>query len=174
MFQSLPDAWAIKQYFPMIPIHRLNEEPTREAVISDVTCDCEGQISSFMTSKGQLKPTLPVHDIAGDDETAEYIMGVFLVGAYQETLGVLHNLLGDTSVVTVRLKNGKIEYTKQLAGDTNAEVLSYLEYEPRQLIKGFRELADSAVQREKVSEEMAEEAIKNYRKSLRDYTYFTT
>jgi arginine decarboxylase len=170
MFQSLPDAWAIKQFFPMMPIHRLNQKPTRDAVISDVTCDCEGQISSFMTEKGVLKPTIPVHEISDHED---YIMGVFLVGAYQETLGDLHNLLGDTSVVTVRLKHGKIEYSKQLQGDTNAEVLSYLEFDPRKLIKGFRELTDSAVERERVSEEMAEEALKNYRKSLRDYTYFT-
>ncbi len=171
MFQSLPDAWAIGQYFPMMPIHRLCEQPTREAVISDVTCDCEGQISSFLDSKGNSKPTIPLHELKGNDD---YIMGVFLVGAYQETLGDLHNLLGDTSVVTVRLKeDGQIQFTKQLEGDTNAEVLSYLEFDPRQLAKGFRALADSAVERAKVGEEIAEQAMKNYRKALRGYTYFT-
>lgn len=171
MFQSLPDAWAINQFFPIAPIHRLDEQPTRNAVISDVTCDCEGQISCFMDGSGNKRTTIPLHEIK---DAEDYIMGVFLVGAYQETLGDLHNLLGDTSVVTVRLKNGRIVFSRQLAGDTNAEVLSYLEYEPRNLLKRFRALTEQAVESGKVTEEAAEIIYKNYRQNLKSYTYFAS
>ncbi len=172
MFQSLPDAWAIKQYFPVSPIHRLKERPTRQAVISDVTCDCEGTLTCFMTAKGAKRTTIPLHEL--QDPSQDYIMGVFLVGAYQETLGDLHNLLGDTSVVTARLKNGRIAFTRQLEGDSAAEVLSYLEYEPRNLLKRFRQLTDAAAETGKVTEEVAEEFYRNYRKNLKAYTYFTS
>ena len=172
MFQSLPDAWAIKQYFPVSPIHRLKERPTRQAVISGVTCDCEGTLTCFMTAKGAKRTTIPLHEL--QDPSQDYIMGVFLVGAYQETLGDLHNLLGDTSVVTARLKNGRIAFTRQLEGDSAAEVLSYLEYEPRNLLKRFRQLTDAAAETGKVTEEVAEEFYRNYRKNLKAYTYFTS
>jgi arginine decarboxylase len=169
MFQSLPDAWAINQFFPIAPIHRLNEEPTRNAVISDVTCDCEGQLSCFMDEAGKVRTTIPLHEMKDNED---YLMGIFLVGAYQETLGDLHNLLGDTSVVTARLKDGKIAFSRQLAGDTCAEVLSYLEYEPRNLLKRFRALTDAAVESGKITEETAEVFYKNYRSNLKSYTYF--
>ncbi len=169
MFQSLPDAWAINQFFPIAPIHRLDEEPTRNAVISDVTCDCEGQLSCFMDDEGKVRTTIPLHEMKDNED---YLMGIFLVGAYQETLGDLHNLLGDTSVVTARIKNGKIAFSRQLAGDTCAEVLSYLEYEPRNLLKRFRALTDAAVDSGKVTEEVAESFYRNYRSNLKSYTYF--
>ena len=124
-----------------------------------------------MDGNGAKRTTIPLHEIKGNDD---YIMGVFLVGAYQETLGDLHNLLGDTSVVTARLKNGKIAFSRQLAGDTNAEVLSYLEYEPRNLLKRFRALTDQAVESGKVTEEAAEVIYKNYRQNLKSYTYFAS
>ncbi len=169
MFQSLPDAWAINQFFPISPLHRLNERPTRNAIISDVTCDCEGQLSCFMDEDGVKRTTIPLHEIGEGDD---YVMGVFLVGAYQETLGDLHNLLGDTSVVTARLKDGNIAFSRQLAGDTCEEVLSYLEYEPKQLLKRFRALTDSAVDAGKITEEVAESFYKNYRANIKSYTYF--
>jgi arginine decarboxylase len=102
------------------------------------------------------------------------MMGVFLVGAYQETLGDLHNLLGDTSVVTVRLKNGKISYSQQLAGDTAAEVLSYLEYVPRDLLKRFRALTEDPLSARRVDEEAADAIYRNYRRNLKAYTYFSS
>lgn len=170
MFQSLPDVWAINQFFPVAPIHRLNEEPTRQAVISDVTCDCEGVLNCFMDDAGK-KTTIPLHPLKDDEP---YIMGVFLVGAYQETLGDLHNLLGDTSVVTVRLKNGRISYSQQLAGDTAAEVLSYLEYVPRDLLKRFRSLTEDPLSAKRVDEETAEAIYRNYRRNLKAYTYFSS
>jgi arginine decarboxylase len=169
MFQSLPDVWAIHQFFPVAPIHRLNERPTREAVISDVTCDCEGVINCFIDENGK-KSTIPLHPLKPGEP---YMMGVFLVGAYQETLGDLHNLLGDTSVVTVRLVGGKISYSRQLAGDTAAEVLSYLEYVPRDLLKRFRSLTDNPVSSKPVDEATAETIYRFYRKNLKSYTYFT-
>ncbi len=169
MFQSLPDVWAIHQFFPVAPIHRLNEKPSREAVISDITCDCEGVLNCFMDGDGR-KSTIPLHPLEGNDS---YMMGVFLVGAYQETLGDLHNLLGDTSVVTVRLLNGKITYSRQLNGDTAAEVLSYLEYTPRDLLKRFRALTEDPATAKKVTEEEAEAIYRNYRRNLKSYTYYS-
>ena len=170
MFQSLPDVWAINQFFPVAPLHRLNEKPTREAVISDVTCDCEGVLNCFIGENGKESPTIPLHDLTGNDD---YMMGVFLVGAYQETLGDLHNLLGDTSVVTVRLRGGKISYSRQLEGDTAEEVLSYLEYVPRDLLKRFKTLTEDPATQKKITEEQAAALYKAYRKNLKSYTYFS-
>jgi arginine decarboxylase len=169
MFQSLPDVWAINQFFPVAPIHRLDEQPTRQAVISDVTCDCEGVLNCFMDDAGK-KTTIPLHPLR---ENEDYMMGVFLVGAYQETLGDLHNLLGDTSVVSVRIRNGKISYSRQLPGDTAAEVLSYLEYTPRDLLKRFRALTDDPPTSRKLDEETTEAIYRNYRRNLKSYTYFS-
>jgi arginine decarboxylase len=169
MFQSLPDVWAINQFFPVAPIHRLDEQPTRQAVISDVTCDCEGVLNCFMDEAGK-KTTIPLHPLR---ENEAYMMGVFLVGAYQETLGDLHNLLGDTSVVSVRIRNGKISYSRQLPGDTAAEVLSYLEYTPRDLLKRFRALTDDPPTSRKLDEETTEAIYRNYRRNLKSYTYFS-
>ncbi len=168
MFQSLPDVWAINQFFPVAPIHRLDEQPTRQAVISDVTCDCEGVLNCFMDDAGK-KTTIPLHPLRNNEP---YMMGVFLVGAYQETLGDLHNLLGDTSVVSVRIRNGKISYSRQLPGDTAAEVLSYLEYTPRDLLKRFRALTDEPPTNRKLDEETKENIYRNYRRNLKSYTYF--
>lgn len=170
MFQSLPDVWAIQQFLPVSPLHRLDEKPTREAVVSDVTCDCEGVLNCFIGENGKRSATIPLHALKGNDD---YMMGVFLVGAYQETLGDLHNLLGDTSVVTVRLKNGKISYSRQLEGDTAEEVLSYLEYVPRDLLKRFKTLTEEPATQKKISEEQASALYKAYRKNLKSYTYFS-
>lgn len=169
MFQSLPDVWAIQQFFPTTPLHRLNERPTREAVVSDITCDCEGVLNCFIGENGKQSATIPLHPLKPNED---YMMGVFLVGAYQETLGDLHNLLGDTSVVTVRLKNGKISYSRQLAGDTAEEVLSYLEYVPRDLLKRFKSLTEDPDSKQKLSDEETAAIYKAYRKNLKSYTYF--
>jgi arginine decarboxylase len=168
MFQSLPDVWAIGQFFPVAPIHRLEEQPTRDAVISDVTCDCEGVLNSFISEDGK-RSTIPLHPLKPNEP---YMMGVFLVGAYQETLGDLHNLLGDTSVVTVRIKGGKISYSRQLEGDTAAEVLSYLEYVPRDLLRRFRNLTEDPAAVKRVDPEKADAIYRNYRRNLKSYTYF--
>ena len=118
MFQSLPDAWAVDQLFPICPIHRLNEEPTRRATLADITCDSDGKIDSFIDLR-DVKHVLELHP---KDDGQDYYLGMFLVGAYQEILGDLHNLLGDTNVVSVHIEGGKVKYS-ELEGDSVSEVL---------------------------------------------------
>ncbi len=168
VFQSLPDSWAIEQLFPVIPIHRLNEEPTRQATVADITCDCDGKINKFIDLH-DVKNTLPVHQL--NDE--EYYMGVFLIGAYQETLGDLHNLLGDTHVVSVQVdETGQIEYDREIPGDTVADVLSYVEYNPSDLLDRMRKHAESAVRAGRITPQERREIVAAYETGLRGYTYF--
>ncbi|HMO49976.1 MAG TPA: biosynthetic arginine decarboxylase [Kiritimatiellia bacterium] len=168
VFQSLPDSWAIEQLFPIIPIHRMNEMPTRKAVLADITCDCDGKIDRFIDLH-DVRRTLPLHEMNGKD----YILGVFLVGAYQETLGDLHNLLGDTNVVSVRLgSNGQPEYVREIAGDTVADVLSYVEYDPGDMIHQMRQTAEQAVRNGRITPQERREIMMAYETGLRGYTYF--
>ncbi len=169
LFQSLPDSWAIDQLFPVMPIHRLNEKPTRNAIIADITCDCDGKIDSFVDRFG-AKRFLPLHELK---ESEEYYLGVFLVGAYQETLGDLHNLLGDTNVVTVSLhENGKYDFSGELEGDTVADILSYVEYDPKRLLMKFRKTAELAVKEGLISPLERKTVMQVYEAGLRGYTYF--
>jgi arginine decarboxylase len=170
VFQSLPDLWAIGQIFPVMPIHRLKDKPTRNAVLSDITCDSDGKIDKFAHGSA-LHSTLPLHEkihVNGED----YMLGVFLVGAYQETLGDLHNLLGDTNVVSISLENGKLKYRNELDGDTVAEVLSYVEYDPKDLVTRFRSLAESAVVSKRITPIERKEIMEAYEAGMRGYTYF--
>ncbi len=169
LFQSLPDIWAIDQLFPIMPIHRLDEEPTRQAVLADITCDCDGKIDNFV---GQTEPekTLPLHQLKVGEE---YYLGVFLVGAYQETLGDLHNLFGDTNVVSVRLnRDGSFDFVKEMLGDTIADVLSYVEYEPKQVELRYRNTAERAVQQGRITAAERQQMIKAFRASMQGYTYY--
>jgi arginine decarboxylase len=168
VFQSLPDFWAINQLFPAMPIHRLKEEPTRLVVLSDITCDCDGKMDKFVHSR-EIKSSLPLHDIKVEDE---YMLGIFLVGAYQETLGDLHNLLGDTNVVSVKLENGRLKYVRELEGDTVAEVLDYVEYDPKELVRRFRTLAEEAVVKKRISPKERHRIMEAYEEGMRGYTYF--
>jgi arginine decarboxylase len=169
LFQSLPDSWAIDQLFPVMPIHRLNEKPTRNAIIADITCDCDGKIDRFVDRFG-AKRFLPLHELK---ESEEYYLGVFLVGAYQETLGDLHNLLGDTNVVTVSLhQDGKFDFSGELEGDTVADILSYVEYDPKRLLMKFRKTAETAVKEGLISPLERKEVMQAYEAGLRGYTYF--
>ncbi len=169
LFQSLPDSWAIDQLFPVMPIHRLNEKPTRNAIIADITCDCDGKIDSFVDRFGS-KRFLPLHELK---DSEEYYLGVFLVGAYQETLGDLHNLLGDTNVVTVSLhENGKYDFSGELEGDTVADILSYVEYDPKRLLMKFRKTAELAVKEGLISPLERKTVMQVYEAGLRGYTYF--
>lgn len=169
VFQSLPDVWAIDQLFPVMPVHRLNEAPTREATISDITCDCDGKIDRFIDLH-DVRQTLPVHELRNSDE---YYMGVFLVGAYQETLGDLHNLFGDTNVVNLRLgEGGQLEYAHEIAGDTVADVLSYVEYEPSEMLERVRRMAEHAVRQGRITVEERRQLLQAYESGLRGYTYF--
>jgi arginine decarboxylase len=168
VFQSLPDFWAIDQLFPVMPIHRLGEHPDRLAVLSDITCDSDGKIDKFIHDR-EVTSALPLHDLK---EGEDYMLGIFLVGAYQETLGDLHNLLGDTNVVSVQVRNGKIEYAHEQEGDSVSEVLSYVEYEPKDLVRRFRLLAEQAVVGKRISAAERKTVMEAYEEGLRGYTYF--
>ncbi|MEA5028095.1 MAG: biosynthetic arginine decarboxylase [Sphaerochaeta associata] len=170
LFQSLPDVWAIDQLFPIMPIHRLETKPDRKAVLSDITCDSEGKIDKFSTSKG-VSDTLALHTPKEDED---YILGVFLVGAYQETLGDLHNLLGDTNVVSVTYEDGNFSLHNELEGDTVADVLSYVEYEPKRLEAMIRTKAEKAVQEGRITVQERRRIISAYTAGLRGYTYYET
>ena len=169
VFQSLPDSWAIGQLFPLMPIHRLTERPNRMGTISDITCDCDGKIDNFIDLH-DVKKTLPLHDLkVGED----YVMGVFLVGAYQETLGDLHNLFGDTNIVSVKLDaDGRIDYTSEVKGDSVADVLGYVEYDPKDLVAMFRDRAERAVREGRLSPTERREIVESYAAGIQGYTYF--
>jgi len=169
VFQSLPDSWAIGQIFPVMPIHRLNEKPSRNAIIADLTCDCDGKLDKFVGEYGDSK-TLKLHPLIDDEE---YYLGTFLVGAYQETLGDLHNLFGDTNIASVRItENGTIEYVYELEGDSIADVLSYVEYQPKDLYKDFLSKAEQSVRDGKISVKERRQMLKLFNESLSGYTYF--
>ncbi len=168
LFQSLPDSWAIDQLFPVMPIHRLEEKPRQHALLADITCDCDGKIDRFI-NKEDVSKVLPLHELRTNEA---YYVGVFLVGAYQETLGDLHNLLGDTNVVGVHLENGKAVYTHEVEGDTVADVLSYVEFDPKELVTRFRSFAEKAVNDGRISPSERREIMDLYRAGLNGYTYF--
>jgi arginine decarboxylase len=169
LFQSLPDIWAIDQLFPIMPIHRLDEKPGRSAILADLTCDCDGKIDRFSTPDGE-RNVLQLHALKPDEE---YYLGVFLVGAYQETLGDLHNLFGDTNVVNVAINpDGSFEFAREFHGDSIADVLSYVEYEPKQLQENFRLVAEKAVRNGKISVAQRSQIVQAFRESLHGYTYF--
>ncbi|MEL7498060.1 MAG: biosynthetic arginine decarboxylase [Planctomycetota bacterium] len=169
VFQSLPDSWAIEQVFPVMPLQRLNEEPTQSAIIGDLTCDCDGKLDRFSGHEGDAS-TLKLHSI---DEDEDYCIGVFLVGAYQETLGDLHNLFGDANVASVRVEpNGQLKFVHELEGDSIGDVLSYVEYEPNEIFKRFRVHAEEAVECGVISLSQRQQMLKLVSESLRGYTYF--
>jgi len=169
VFQSLPDAWAIEQVFPVMPVHRLDEEPTRHAIIGDLTCDCDGQLNRFVGTSANTK-TLRLHELKSGDD---YCLGVFLVGAYQETLGDLHNLFGDTNVVSIRVnESGQLEFVHELQGDSIGDVLSYVEYQPQTMYEQFRARAEVAVRDGRITVAQRQEMLQLFSESLRGYTYF--
>ena len=169
VFQSLPDMWAIDQVFPLVPIHRHDEAPTRAAIIADITCDCDGKIDRFIGRQEEQK-TLPLHELKDGED---YILGTFLVGAYQETLGDLHNLFGDTNVVSVRIHDdGSFDYSREIHGDSISDVLSYVEYRPQDMFERFRKLAERAVKEGLISAQQRKEILHTYTASMSGYTYF--
>jgi arginine decarboxylase len=167
LFQSIPDSWAIKQLFPIVPIHRLNTPPTSAAVLGDITCDSDGKIDQFIDRR-DVKRTLPLHTVNGEP----YYLGVFLVGAYQEILGDLHNLFGDTNAVHVSLdEQGNVVLDNVIKGDTVREVLDYVEFDPDMLVKKLRTDIECAVREGRVSYEEAGRMLQFYEDGLRGYTY---
>ena len=168
VFQSLPDAWAIDQLFPVMPIHRLNEMPSRQSVIADITCDSDGKIDTFIDLH-DVKHTIPLHELNG----GEYYLGAFLMGAYQETIGDMHNLLGDTNVLHLRISDdGHVEYVKEITGDTVEEVLSRVEYNARDMVQSVRDMAESAVKKRRISAREKGAIITAFEEGMRGYTYF--
>jgi arginine decarboxylase len=170
LFQSLPDTWAIDQMFPVMPVHRLSEVPDRLAVLADITCDCDGKIDRFISTDREYAPTLPVHSL---EESEEYYMGVFLVGAYQETLGDLHNLFGDTNVASIRLcDKGGFEFVKEIHGDTIEDVLGYVEYQPWEMKLNYRNKLEAAVNEGKISARERQQMMNTFNASMQGYTYY--
>ncbi|KJZ18625.1 biosynthetic arginine decarboxylase [Loktanella sp. S4079] len=171
LFQSLPDVWAIDQLHPIMPLQRLNEEPTRSAVLTDVTCDSDGKIDQFVLADG-VANALPVHELRDGED---YYIGVFFVGAYQETLGDLHNLFGDPNVVTISLDGeGGFDIEHEVEGDTIAQVLSYVEYDPQDCLATFRKTVEKAVKAGKVNAAERRTMMTAYKDSLAGSTYFGT
>jgi arginine decarboxylase len=167
LFQSVPDSWAIKQLFPVMPIHRLNEEPACHAVLGDITCDSDGKIDQFIDRR-DVKRTLPLHPLRGEP----YFLGVFLVGAYQEILGDLHNLFGDTNAVHVRTDgSGDVVLEAVIKGDTVREVLDYVEFDANILVGQLRTDVETAVREGRVDYEQAGRLLRFYEEGLRGYTY---
>jgi len=167
LFQSMPDSWAIKQLFPIMPIHRLKEEPTRRGVLADITCDSDGKVDCFIDLR-DVKKTLELHEYNGQD----YFLGVFLVGAYQEILGDLHNLLGDTNAVHVELdQNGDIHIDEVVRGDTVREVLQYVQFNADELLDRMHKTVERAVREKTVSVEESALLLRFYESGLQGYTY---
>jgi arginine decarboxylase len=169
LFQSIPDSWAIKQLFPVMPIHRLNEKPTKFAVLGDITCDSDGKLDRFVDRR-DVKKTLPLHAMNGADEA--YYLGVFLVGAYQEILGDLHNLFGDTHAVHVSLdEHGNTRLDTLIKGDTVKEVLDYVEFDAETLLGKIRTDVETAVREGRMDYEGAGRLLRFYEDGLQGYTY---
>jgi arginine decarboxylase len=167
LFQSVPDSWAIKQLFPVMPIHRLNERPTHHAVLGDITCDSDGKIDQFIDRR-DVRRTLPLHQFNG----SPYYLGVFLVGAYQEILGDLHNLYGDTHAVHVSLdSDNTVVLDAVIKGDTVKEVLDYVEFDAQALMTKLRSDVESAVRSGRLDYEESGRLLRFYEEGMQGYTY---
>ena len=167
LFQSLPDSWAIDQIFPIIPIQRLDERPDRSATIQDITCDSDGKIDNFISTRN-LSYYLPVHSLKAKES---YYIGVFLVGAYQEILGDLHNLFGDTNAVHVSVNDNGYEIDQVIDGETVAEVLDYVQYNAKKLVRTVESWVSSSVKAGRITAEEGKEFLSKYRSGLYGYTY---
>ena len=167
LFQSLPDSWAIDQIFPILPIHHLDEKPTRLATLQDITCDSDGKIDNFISTRN-FSYYLPVHPLKGREA---YYIGVFLVGAYQEILGDLHNLFGDTNAVHVTVDKNGYSIDQIIDGETVAEVLDYVQYNSKKLVRTVETWVTTSVKEGKITAEEGKEFLSNYRSGLYGYTY---
>ncbi len=167
LFQSLPDAWAIDQLFPIVPLQRLDERPTRSATLQDITCDSDGKIANFVTNR-RVSHILPVHPLRKNEP---YYLGVFLVGAYQEILGDMHNLFGDTNAAHITVKDGHYHIDQVFDGETVEEVLDYVQYNPKKLVRQLEVWVTKSVKQGRISLEEGKEFLSNYRSGLYGYTY---
>ncbi len=167
LFQSMPDSWAIKQLFPIMPVHRLDERPTHHAVLGDITCDSDGKVDQFIDRR-DVKKTLALHEYDGSD----YYLASFLVGAYQEILGDLHNLFGDTNAVHVRLSpSGEVILDEVIKGDTVREVLDYVQFKTDSLVTKLRRSVEDAVREGRLGYEESGRLLRFYEEGLHGYTY---
>ncbi|MBP6979276.1 MAG: biosynthetic arginine decarboxylase [Lentimicrobiaceae bacterium] len=167
LFQSLPDSWAIDQIFPIMPIQRLDERPDRTATLQDITCDSDGKIDNFISTRN-VSYNLPVHTLKSNEP---YYIGVFLVGAYQEILGDLHNLFGDTNAVHVSVTDKGYEIDQIIDGETVAEVLDYVQYDAKKMVRTVEKWVTSSVKSGFITAEEGKEFLSNYRSGLYGYTY---
>lgn len=167
LFQSLPDSWALDQLFPIMPIQRLDEKPTQSVTLQDITCDSDGKISTYVNA-GQQKNYLPLHSI---QPNKHYYIGVFLVGAYQEILGNMHNLFGDTNAVHISVTKEGYHIDQLIDGETVAEVLEYVQYDAKRLVRRLESWVSKAVKDGKITSDEGKEFIANYRAGLYGYTY---
>ena len=167
LFQSLPDSWAIDQIFPIMPIQRLDEKPDRSATLQDITCDSDGKIANFISTRN-VAHYMPVHSLK---QKEPYYVAVFLVGAYQEILGDMHNLFGDTNAVHVSVNEKGYNIEQIIDGETVAEVLDYVQYSPKKLVRTLETWVTKSVKEGKISVEEGKEFLSNYRSGLYGYTY---
>jgi arginine decarboxylase len=175
VFQSAPDSWAIDQLFPIMPIHRLDEEPTERATLADLTCDSDGKIDQFIDLK-DVKSVLELHALKRRDTLTHepYYLGMFLGGAYQEIMGNLHNLFGDTNAVHIHLTPKGYQIEHVVKGDTMREVLGYVQYDVEDLIEDIRRQTEQALQEKRITLEEAQLLLQNYERSLNRYTYLAS
>ena len=167
LFQSLPDSWAIDQVFPIMPISRLDERPNRTATLQDITCDSDGKIANFISNHG-IASSLPVHSLKANEP---YYLGVFLVGAYQEILGDMHNLFGDTNAVHISVYKDRYEIDQIIEGETVAEVLDYVQFNPKKLVRNVETWVTASMKAGRITPEEGREFLSNYRSGLYGYTY---
>ena len=167
LFQSLPDSWSIDQIFPIMPLQRLDEKPDKEATLQDITCDSDGKIASFITTRS-VSNYLPVHSIK---QKEHYYLGVFLVGAYQEILGDMHNLFGDTNAVHISVDEKGYTIDQVLDGETVAEVLDYVQFSAKKLVRTLETWVSKSVKEGKITVDEGKEFLSNYRSGLYGYTY---
>jgi arginine decarboxylase len=167
VFQSMPDTWAIDQLFPILPIHRLDEEPTCQGTLADLTCDSDGKINQFIDLR-DVKSTLELHPLLPDQS---YYLGMFLGGAYQEIMGNLHNLFGDTNAVHIRLTPKGYQVEHVVKGDTMTEVLGYVQYDAEDMVENIRRRSEQALQENKITLQESQLLLNHYEQSLGQYTY---
>ncbi|MGK7942107.1 MAG: biosynthetic arginine decarboxylase [Crocosphaera sp.] len=179
IFQSVPDSWTINQLFPILPIHRLNEKPTQKAILADLTCDSDGKIEHFIDAK-ESKAFIELHSLESDcnekflnftSQDSNYYLGMFLVGAYQEIMGNLHNLFGDTNIVHITMTANGYHIEQFIKGDTTREVLKSLDYHPQELLESVRLSSEQAWQDKKITLAQLQLLLQNYEQSLNSYTY---
>ena len=169
VFQSAPDSWAIGQLFPIMPIHRLNEEPSQRGTLADLTCDSDGKIDQFIDLL-DVKKVLELHPLEPGEP---YYLGMFLNGAYQEIMGNLHNLFGDTNAVHIKLSPNGYEIEHVVKGDTMTEVLGYVQYDSEDLVESIRQQTEQALKQERITLGESQHLLQNYERSLRRYTYLS-